>query len=249
MTVLIVDDSQVNRKLLRAQLEAEGYTTIEAENGLAALKQLKREKIDAIISDILMPGMDGYRLCSKVKRSKKFKRIPIIFYTATYTSPADEKLAIGAGADKYLRKPAPVELIVQTLRELATRKSRRLPGKVPVDSVGVTVLAAQKDDEFVKRLLGTFKVEAAEHVSCISSGLLELKKIAGTEKQQEILDALFREVHTLKGAARAVKQAEIATICESLESLFAAWKRKDVNPAPELFGALQETVAKLGRLI
>ena len=60
MNILVVDDSETNRKLLRVNLETEGHTILEAADGLEALATLEREKVDAIISDILMPNMDGY---------------------------------------------------------------------------------------------------------------------------------------------------------------------------------------------
>ena len=90
-----------------------------------------------------------------------------------------------------------------------------------------------------------FKVEAEQRVNFISSGLIDLEKTSGAEKQLEILEALFREAHSLKGACRAVKQAEIETICQSLESIFAAWKRREVIPSPELFGSLHDVANTL----
>jgi CheY-like chemotaxis protein len=88
--ILVVDDHAANRKVLRVMLEAAGLSVFEAEDGVEALALLEREPVDAIISDILMPRMDGYRFCQEVHRSQRHKSIPLIFYTNTYTSPADE---------------------------------------------------------------------------------------------------------------------------------------------------------------
>ena len=104
--VLIVDDHATNRKLLRAVFEAEGMTGVEAADGVEALGVLEKQKVDAVISDILMPGMDGYRFCSEVRSSKRLCHLPFIVYTATYTSPSDEKLCLELGADRFLKKPA-----------------------------------------------------------------------------------------------------------------------------------------------
>src|SRR6185437_14450015 len=68
MNILIVDDNPTNLKLLRAQLEGEGHAIIQAADGIEALGMLAREKVDAIISDILMPRMDGYRLCNEIRK-------------------------------------------------------------------------------------------------------------------------------------------------------------------------------------
>ena len=97
---------------------------------------------------------------------------------------------------------------------------------------------SKQDDEFLKRLRAIFKVEAEEHLQAISSGLLELEKKPSLEKQAEHIEVIFRHAHSLKGAARAVNLAEIESICQSLESFFAAWKRRDINPVPEHFDTL-----------
>src|SRR6266404_749584 len=125
MNILIADDNATNLKLLRAMLEAEGHKVLSANDGLEALELLEREKIEAIISDILMPRMDGYRLCLEVRKSEKFKKLPFLFYTATYVSPSDSKAAMDLGADKFLKKPAPPAEIVQALREAVESAPRR----------------------------------------------------------------------------------------------------------------------------
>jgi len=125
MKILIVDDIEANRKLLRVNLEAEGIETCEATDGIEALKVLEHEKADAIISDILMPHMDGYRLCQEVRRSDRLREIPLIIYTSTYTSSCDEKLALDCGADRYIKKPVPMGVITEAIHELANDPSRR----------------------------------------------------------------------------------------------------------------------------
>jgi CheY-like chemotaxis protein len=109
MRLVIVDDIAANRKLLRVTLEAEGHTTLEAADGVEALEILAREKVDAVLSDILMPRMDGYRLCHEIRTNDLLRDLPIVIYTSTYISGSDEKLALSIGADKYLKKPAPLE--------------------------------------------------------------------------------------------------------------------------------------------
>src|ERR1700723_1242882 len=87
---LIADDSPGNLKLLRTGLEYEGHQVVEAGNGIEALAALEREPFDALISDILMPSMDGFRLCRKIRTgSKSYSEIPLVLYTATYDSPTD----------------------------------------------------------------------------------------------------------------------------------------------------------------
>ena len=81
-----------------------------------------------------------------------------------------------------------------------------------------------EEAEFLKKLQAAFRIEAEEHLAAISSGLLELEK-RRSMRRDEIVATIFREAHSLKGAARAVSSAEIKTICQALEDVFAGWKR------------------------
>ena len=118
MNILIVDDTPINQKLLRAQLESEGHAVFEAHDGVDALALLEQQRVDVVISDILMPRMDGYRLCHEIRKHARLHDLRIILYTATYTSPGDAKLALDVGADKYLTKPASVETLAAALHEV-----------------------------------------------------------------------------------------------------------------------------------
>jgi two-component system chemotaxis sensor kinase CheA len=107
----------------------------------------------------------------------------------------------------------------------------------------------KKNNEFLKRLLDTFRVEAQEHVNALSSGLIELEKAATAQKQLEITEAIFREAHSLKGAARAVNMTDIESLCQSLESVFAALKSQAITASAGLFDLLHEAVDSLGKLL
>jgi CheY-like chemotaxis protein len=115
MNILIVDDIATNRKLLRVQLEAEGFMVVEAADGLEALQVLVREPLDAVISDILMPRMDGYRLCHEVRKNPTLLHLRFILYSSTYISPADVRLSGTVGADQFIAKPAPIAAILEAL--------------------------------------------------------------------------------------------------------------------------------------
>jgi len=100
----------------------------------------------------------------------------------------------------------------------------------------------KKDDEFLKRLLSTFKIEAGEHLQVISSGLTELKDCPDDEKIKKTVETIYRESHSLKGAARTVNLSDIEIICQSLEDLFAAIKNNKTPFLPEFSEPLQEAV-------
>jgi signal transduction histidine kinase len=150
MNILIVDDIATNRKLLRVTLEAEGHTTLEAADGVEALQILGRETVDAVISDILMPNMDGFRLCHEIRKSERLRALPFIIYTATYTSPDDMELAQTVGADKYLIKPAPTAAVLEALREVMDKKTVRPVPSAPV--VEETYVLQQYSQALVNKL-------------------------------------------------------------------------------------------------
>ena len=106
-----------------------------------------------------------------------------------------------------------------------------------------------KDEAFLKKLLETFRVEAGEHIAAIASGLIEIEKSRSTDKQAEIIETIFREAHSMKGAARAVNLNEIEKVCQSLETVLAALKRKEIMPGRGLIDLLHRTVNMLGELL
>ena len=129
MRIMIVDDSEMNREILRRNLLGEGAEVLEAGDGLEALETLKTSKPDAIVSDILMPNMDGYSLCRAIRANHGLKNIPFIIYTSTYISPEDATLAERCGADKYMQKPAPFVDLFGAIRGLIGEKTARRPAE------------------------------------------------------------------------------------------------------------------------
>lgn len=122
--VLIVDDGAENLYLLRALLQGHGYEVEEAGDGAEALAKAKVHLPDLVISDLLMPVMDGYALLRQWRADDRLKSIPFIVYTATYTEPRDERLALDLGADAFIVKPAEPELLLCRIREIESRQPR-----------------------------------------------------------------------------------------------------------------------------
>jgi len=107
----------------------------------------------------------------------------------------------------------------------------------------------RKDNDFLKRLLATFKIEAQEHIGALTSGLIELERASTAEKRLEITETIFREAHSLKGAARSVNLTDIEAICQSLENVFAALRRQEIALSAELFDVLHKGVDSLSELL
>jgi len=112
MKIFVVEDTDDSRILLEAVFAAGEYEVDSASNGLEALRKIREMPPDLIISDILMPEMDGFDLCRQLKLDPQLKSIPFIFYTATYIDERDEKFAMSLGATRFVIKPEdPVKLL------------------------------------------------------------------------------------------------------------------------------------------
>jgi len=114
-TVLIVDDRAINREYLSSLLKYLNHTCIEAKNGLEALDIIQQQRPELIVSDILMPYMDGYEFVRQLKRLDDFKTIPIIFYTATYRKEEADLLAKDLGVQYVLSKPSDPQTMIDTI--------------------------------------------------------------------------------------------------------------------------------------
>lgn len=129
MKALVADDNRENLYLLESLLKGNGFQVASARNGEEALERLRAESFDIIVSDILMPGMDGYRLCREIKADPALRDIPFVFYTATYTDPKDFEFGLSLGADRFLVKPMEPDAILQELSELLASRASSPPDR------------------------------------------------------------------------------------------------------------------------
>lgn len=125
--VLVVDDKEENRYYLQALLSGHGYRVTVARHGAEALVLARQSAPMLVISDLLMPVMDGYTLLRHWKADPSLRALPFIVYTATYTEAEDEKLAMDLGADAFILKPAEPDVFLQRMREVLERPARQSP--------------------------------------------------------------------------------------------------------------------------
>lgn len=119
--VLVVDDIKANVKLLEARLSAEYFEILTAYSGPEALEICEVERIDVILLDVMMPGMDGFEVCERLKNNTKTQHIPVVMVTALDT-PADRLRGLEVGADDFLTKPVDDVALVTRVKNLARLK-------------------------------------------------------------------------------------------------------------------------------
>ncbi len=116
--VLVVEDVPNILELLEVTLRFKGYPVITARNGLEALEKIDHQTPALVITDILMPKMDGYALVQRMRANPRLSRIPIIFLSATYVTPDDREFAMRLGAVRFLEKPVDTEEFLRTVAEV-----------------------------------------------------------------------------------------------------------------------------------
>lgn len=118
--ILVVEDIPAILELLEVTLRFKGYRVITARNGEEALTRMARELPRLIITDILMPRMDGYALAFNLRTRPDTERIPIVFLSATFVTPEDKDFALSLGAVRFLEKPVDTEEFLLTVAEVLT---------------------------------------------------------------------------------------------------------------------------------
>ncbi len=169
MKTLIVEDNADDRRILRYNLERHGCKVIEAADGQEGLELAKTHKPELIISDALMPRMDGYQFLRSIKTDDNLKSIPFIFYSAVYTGEKEAELAVSIGADAFIVKPKePEELWDAILDILEQCKLKAMPAS--------NAPLVEADEEYLRKYSSIVATKLEEKMIVCERAVAELKR-------------------------------------------------------------------------
>jgi len=115
--ILVVDDEVQLVEMVKIRLEANGYEILSAYDGQEALDKARKEKPDLIVLDLMLPKLDGYKVCRMIKFDDRYKNIPIILFSAR-AQESDKEMGIQVGADAYITKPFEPKVLLSKIKEL-----------------------------------------------------------------------------------------------------------------------------------
>jgi PAS domain S-box-containing protein len=188
MKILIVDDNPDDRKVLRYIIKAHGHEVIEAGNGQEGLEMAADSKPDLIISDALMPVMDGFQFLRNIKQDADLNLIPFIFYSAVYDGHQDKQLAFSFGADAYIVKPMEPEYLWKQVEKIIER--------IGEDKVKNTVVSPiEKDLEYLKRYGQIVATKLEEKVVELEYSLAERKRAEAQILKQNRVYAVLSNIN------------------------------------------------------
>jgi len=176
MKILVVEDDRDIRTLIENMLEKRGYTVECSENGRDALEKARLSPPDLIVSDIMMPEMDGFIFCRKIKADERLKKIPVILYTGTKSEKDEEELALGMGAVRFLAKPSDINVLLAAIKE-ALGKAGKAESVLPAQAPAA---GAEVDHNYLRVLSRKLLVKEQE--------------LAETSKRLEESEGLYRRL-------------------------------------------------------
>ena len=237
--ILLVDDNCANLYLLETILKKCGYDVDSAKNGAEALELAKKSPPGLIISDILMPVMDGFVLCQQCKSDERLKQIPFIFYTATYTDPKDEKFALSLGAERFIIKPQEHKELERIVRHVLEdyEKKTLIPSKKPL---GEEMEVLRQYNEVLFRKLEKKMVDMEQNTTELKKAEKQIQEQSKALKQKNIALAELLEHVTIE------KEELTKKITSNLEKMVIPklYRLKDKLSLPQkrLFASIEKSI-------
>jgi DNA-binding response OmpR family regulator len=126
--ILIIEDDPATSRLVEYSLRHAGYEVLRATNGLEGVRKALTEAPDLVILDVMLPGLDGFEICHRLKSDAATTRLPILMFSAK-AQEIDKTTGLKVGADEYLTKPAAPAEIISRVQELLAKKSPASPAR------------------------------------------------------------------------------------------------------------------------
>ncbi|MBV5338350.1 MAG: SpoIIE family protein phosphatase [Deltaproteobacteria bacterium] len=215
MNVLIVDDNANDRKILRYTLEHHGCEVTEAKDGQEGFELAKRLQLDLIVSDALMPRMDGFEFLRMVKMDDKLRSIPFVFHSAVYTGLKDKELALSLGAEAFIGKPMEPEGLWEELASILQKCAAEI--KIPA-----VAKSMEGEEEYLRKYGSVVAAKVGEKVRELEQNIVERKlteealresELQRYRLQAEIACAAEMQARLLPGSYPDLPDFEFAARC------------------------------------
>ena len=220
--LLIVEDSAPQAAELSLLLESRGFEVSVATDGLSGLSRCRAHSYDAVLSDVVMPGLDGYQLCRQLKSDKKTEGIPVILLTSL-SEPMDIIRGLECGADNFITKPYEPDYLLERIDRLLTNKALRHQHE---PDIGVEVVVM--GERF------TIRSEKEQMVDLLISTFEEVLRSRQREYEAKLCEETVRESHRFLQSALDALSTRLCIIDGSMTIVFAneRWRSFAQSVAP-----------------
>ncbi|MBL8912042.1 MAG: response regulator [Archangium sp.] len=182
--IIVADDDAVQRKLAAFRLEKLGFEVTSVDDGAHALAEARRAAPDAVLSDVLMPGLDGFGLVTELRRDPSLSRVPLVLTTNSYVEPADKELALKAGAHGLVHRTPDLKEVIEVLSHALEHGREAAPSASP----------AELEQEHTRRMMRqlerqvTLNARVTQRAALLSAEIAVLKGISEALASQTSVD-------------------------------------------------------------
>ncbi len=131
-TILVVEDEAGIARMIQVLLEARGFVAVVCHSGDDALQRVRERRVDLVLLDVMMPGMDGYEVCRRLKADQRHRHIPVVMLTAK-DAVRDMVLGLEIGADDYISKPFSPKEVTSVMAKIGPRAIPKFPPSAKID--------------------------------------------------------------------------------------------------------------------
>jgi len=233
--ILVVEDSRTQAEILKNTLEKHGYIPTLAENGKVALEMIDTVNPDVIISDVVMPVMDGYEFCRTIKNDKRYRHIPVILLTMLNDSK-DVIYAMVSGADNFITKPYQGEYLISRLKKILLRENAPLPTIVepPIEIMlsGKKFSISHNRHQIIELLSSAYEAAVTQHNELLNAQ--QSLEVANNEANL-YLDIITHDINNVNTGALALTELLLMRAGDAEKGL-ATRLIASVNQSIEIIG-------------